>query len=51
MGRWTHVYNSLCKACGEEADGVEPDATNYRCESCGEMQVFGAEELLMEIAI
>lgn len=41
--------NSLgfCLACGEEAFGVEPDAHHYSCESCGEEEVFGAEELLM----
>ena len=40
----------FCKACGAEAYGVEPDARNYTCESCGEPSVFGAEELLMEMA-
>lgn len=37
----------FCIACGEQADGVEPDARNYECEACGERQVYGAEELLM----
>ncbi len=37
----------ICIACGDDADGCEPDARNYTCESCGEAQVFGAEELLM----
>ena len=40
----------FCKACGEEHDQVEPDARNYPCDSCDERQVFGAEELLMEMA-
>tara|TARA_R110002126_G_scaffold94650_1_gene223239 strand:+ start:497 stop:709 length:213 start_codon:yes stop_codon:yes gene_type:complete len=40
----------ICIACGDECDGVEPDARNYTCESCGEPEVFGAEELLMSIA-
>ena len=35
----------FCMACGAEADGCEPDARNYRCECCGEREVFGAEEL------
>lgn len=39
----------FCKACGEEQFGCEPDARNYECESCGENQVFGAEELLIEL--
>ena len=36
----------FCIACGAEASGVEPDARNYVCESCGERKVFGAEELI-----
>lgn len=39
-----------CRACGNEQDGCEPDARFYPCESCGARQVFGAAELLMEIA-
>lgn len=38
----------FCKACGNEQNGCEPDARNYECEVCGEHQVFGAEELLIE---
>lgn len=37
----------FCILCGCEADGVEPDARNYTCESCGAEQVFGADELLL----
>ena len=37
----------LCRACGEEAYGVEPDARKYKCESCGAREVYGAEELLL----
>ena len=40
----------FCLACGAEAEGVEPDAREYECESCGEPTVYGAEELMMEIA-
>jgi hypothetical protein len=39
----------FCLACGEEAEGCEPDARRYRCEDCGERQVYGAEELLIMI--
>jgi hypothetical protein len=39
----------FCLACGEEVEGVEPDARNYECEMCGEERVFGAEEVLMMI--
>lgn len=40
----------FCLICGNEAEGVEPDAENYKCESCGAEQVFGSDQLLMEIA-
>lgn len=36
----------FCLACGEEADGVEPDARRYECEACGAHKVFGYSELL-----
>lgn len=39
----------LCIACGHEQGGCEPDARRYKCESCGARQVYGVEELLMEI--
>ena len=37
----------FCVACGAWADAVEPDAERYRCETCGQMQVFGAEQLVL----
>lgn len=37
----------FCTMCGEPAFGVEPDAREYECESCGAEAVFGAEELLI----
>lgn len=40
----------FCLACGEEAEGVEPDAARYECESCGERKVYGAEYLLFAVA-
>lgn len=40
----------FCLICGNEQEGVEPDATNYECEACGAEQVFGAEELMLLIA-
>jgi len=39
----------FCIACGEDADGVEPDARRYECDCCGERGVYGAEELLMMV--
>lgn len=38
----------FCLACGADAYSVEPDACNYECEECGEKQVFGAEECLVQ---
>jgi hypothetical protein len=40
----------LCLICGNEQDGCEPDAREYQCEACGVFQVYGSDELLMEIA-
>jgi len=37
----------FCLACGEPADGCEPDARQYECESCGERAVYGAQECLL----
>ena len=39
----------FCTSCGADADGCEPDARNYKCESCGQRAVYGAEELLLMI--
>lgn len=39
----------ICVACGEEQEGCEPDARAYKCESCGERQVYGAPELIFYI--
>lgn len=40
----------FCIVCGAEAEGVEPDARRYKCEVCGELAVYGAEELLLMTA-
>lgn len=39
----------FCKECGAEVSGVEPDARNGRCDSCGAMAVYGAEEMLISL--
>ena len=39
-------YEGICLACGEDAQGVEPDARKYECESCGKEKVYGCQELL-----
>ena len=40
-------YTGFCTMCGAERDRCEPDAREYECEECGELAVYGAEELLM----
>lgn len=40
----------FCIACGAEADGVEPDAREYKCEACGKPKVYGAQEFLFMLA-
>ena len=41
-------YIGICIRCGQEQEGVEPDARKYECDSCGANAVYGAEWLLME---
>lgn len=41
----------FCIACGQDAYSCEPDARGYECEYCGERAVYGAEELLMMVAL
>jgi predicted RNA-binding Zn-ribbon protein involved in translation (DUF1610 family) len=46
--RMTTLDNpGLCIACGEEVEGVEPDARKYECPTCENLTVYGAEELLL----
>lgn len=41
------TQEGFCLACGELADGVEPDARKYTCEFCNKDKVYGAEELVL----
>lgn len=43
----SHDMAGFCLACGETADGVEPDARRYTCECCGADKVYGPEELAL----
>ncbi len=38
--------DGFCLACGEIAGGVEPDAQKYKCPNCGELKVYGGEQLV-----
>lgn len=40
-------FVGICRKCHAEAFECEGDACNRECESCGEEEVFGTEELLM----
>lgn len=37
----------LCLSCGEEAEGCEPDAERYTCDSCGQKWVYGSDQILI----
>lgn len=39
----------VCLSCGDvdEFAGCEPDAENYKCNACGERQLFGLEQALV----
>lgn len=41
----------FCLKCGAIHHGVEPDAEEYLCESCGEHAVMGVEEILIQFTI
>lgn len=45
--RLTENGGGLCRNCGEESSGVEPDARGYECDACGSRSVYGAEECLL----
>jgi hypothetical protein len=40
----------FCLRCGAEQEGCEPEAEQYRCESCGQRAVYGAEQVLLMLA-
>ena len=36
-----------CLACGAMRECCEPDARQYQCDDCKQLQVYGAEELVI----
>ena len=40
-------YLGWCLWCYSDADGIEPDASGYKCHHCGEHEVYGADEILL----
>lgn len=45
--RLTEEGGGLCRHCGEESWGVEPDARGLGCDACNSRSVYGAEEALL----
>jgi len=43
----TENNEGFCLACGADGQAAEPDARKYKCQSCGEHKVYGAEELML----
>jgi predicted RNA-binding Zn-ribbon protein involved in translation (DUF1610 family) len=41
-------YIGICLSCGAERDQTEPDAEDYKCESCGQHTVVGADNLMID---
>jgi hypothetical protein len=39
----------FCLSCGDDVEGVEPDAREYECDVCGALTVYGAEEILFRL--
>ena len=42
-------YIGFCRECGEEQEKCEPDLQREKCRSCGNFEVYGAEEMLIMI--
>ena len=42
-----YEHCGFCTHCGSTQSGVEPDATDYRCEDCGQYSVSGLETVLL----
>jgi hypothetical protein len=48
----THIIEGdnttgFCLSCGDEVDGIEPDAEHDACPHCYASKVFGAENLMI----
>lgn len=42
----------FCVECGVTRECCEPDAREYKCEACGQLTVYGAQELIiMELVL
>ena len=37
----------FCLACGADQGECEPDARRRKCDACGQMKVYGAEEIII----
>ena len=39
--------SGYCVRCGAMRDTCEPDARKYPCDDCGQMAVYGTDELMI----
>jgi len=46
----TDKMEGLCLDCGHSSGCCEPDAKAYKCEHCGELAVYGPDEILFSSA-
>lgn len=37
----------FCLSCGADQYGCEPDTERRKCENCGDLQVYGAEQIVV----
>jgi hypothetical protein len=43
----SELQAGYCIACGAMCECCEPDAREYQCDDCKQLQVYGAEELML----
>jgi len=44
-------YIGFCIKCGTKHMNIEPDARRYTCKKCNLPKVFGAQEILLMMAV
>ena len=40
-------HTGICRVCGHEEQGHEPDARGRLCEECGAEEIYGAELIMI----
>lgn len=46
-----HENEGICLECGNLQSGVEPDASGYKCEACGQSRVMGLENAFLNYGV